>query len=153
MPCMDDDQLSRLTRRMADLGAPDPEEWARSELKENFAQQAMYLFLRPIWPEMIDPLNDEEVIRRYPAGQRVLDAGAPLADLTLLLRAVAYETAFGVVERIDEGYDPDAPDDSPGWRLMEVDSELALTGRDLWGLHENLLSLDPSGRQGSDLWE
>jgi hypothetical protein len=41
-----------------------------------------------------------------------------LADLATALRAVAYETAFGVIEHVDDGHDPAAPDDAPGWVLM-----------------------------------
>ncbi len=145
--------MDDLARRMADLGAPDPDSWAESEITENIAQQARYIFLRSIWPEIIDPYSDESVVRQIPAAARLLDAGASMAHLSTALRAVAYETAFGVVERVDEGRDPEAPDDAPGWLLMETDAEPKLTGRDIGGLHESLLSLDPSGREGSDLSE
>lgn len=144
--------MDDLTRRMSELGAPDPASWARSEINDNIPQQARYLFLRNIWPQLIDRYADESVIRRLPATARLLDAGASMADLAQALRSVAYETAFAVVDRVDEGYDPDAPVDSPGWRLMETDAE-RLTGRAVGGLHESLLSLDPSGREGADLWE
>jgi hypothetical protein len=144
--------MDDLTRRMSELGAPDPASWARSEINDNIPQQARYLFLRNIWPQLIDRYADESVIRRLPATARLLDAGASMADLALALRSVAYETAFAVVDRVDEGYDPDAPRDSPGWRLMETDAE-RLTGRAVGSLHESLLSLDPSGREGADLWE
>lgn len=148
MPGMDD-----LTRRMTDLGAPDPAGWAKSELHENIAQQARYVFLRSTWPQHIDPFGREDVIRRFPAGARLLDAGVSVADLSTLLRAVAYEAAFSAIERVDERRDPDAPPNAPGWVLMETDSDGRLTGRDIGGLHEDLLTLDPSGREGGDLWE
>lgn len=55
---------------------------------------------------------------------------------------------------MDEGYDVDAPDDAPGWVLLETeDPESDVTGRDVGGLHESLQTLDPSGRDGSYLWE
>jgi hypothetical protein len=142
----------KLTKRMRELGAPDPADWARSEVEEGIAQQARFLFLRAIWPTMIEPLANPSVMRRYPAVARLLDAGADQDDLSRALRAVAYETAFGVVERLDEGYDADAPDDAPGWILMETTGE-AMTGRDMGGLHESLQSLDPSGREALDLFE
>ena len=145
--------MDDLTRRMTELGAPDPAGWARSEIGEGIPQQARFLFLRSIWPDLIDPYKEEEAIRRIPAVARLLDAGASLPDVVIGLRAVAYETAFGVVERIDEGRDLDAPDDSPGWALVETDEQSTLTGREVGGLHESLLSLDPSGNEGSDLWE
>ena len=52
---------------------------------------------------------------------------------------------------IDEGYDPDAPHDSPGWALSETsaDSE-TITGRAVGGLHESLLQVDPQGREPPD---
>jgi hypothetical protein len=108
------------------------------------------LFLRSIWPRSIDPYGTEDVIRRFPAGARLLDAGASLADLSTLLRAIAYDAAFGVIDRIDEGHDPDAPSDASGWTLMET-SQGSITGRTLDGLHEYLLMLDPSGHDGADL--
>jgi hypothetical protein len=43
------DALAALTRRMAAPGATRPESWARSEISENFPQQARYLVLRRIW--------------------------------------------------------------------------------------------------------
>jgi len=146
--------MDDLTRRMAELGAPDPAGWARSEINEGFAQQARYLFLRSIWPEIINRYASEEYIREIPAAARLLDGGASLADVTTALRAVAYAAAFEVINRIDDGYDHYAPSGSPGWNLIEVDADYRPTGRDIRALHEDLLSLDPSGREGYDLfWE
>jgi len=65
----------------------------------------------------------------------------------------AYEAVFAVLSILDEGYDPDAADDAPGWRLMETESQSdQLTGRDVGGLHEDILTLDPSHREGADLF-
>lgn len=61
---------------------------------------------------------------------------------------IAFETAFGVLNRIDEGYDPAAGDDAPGWTLIETDADGTPTGRPVGGLHEDVLSLDPTGREG-----
>lgn len=146
--------MDDLVRRMRELGAPEPESWAQSELEEDFAQQARFLFLRPIWAEAIDSWGTADNIRKYPAGARLLDAGASPLDLATMLRAVAYETAFYMLDRIDAGGDLSAPEDAPGWVLMETKDEAGEPpGRDLGGLHEDILSLDPSGREGSDLWE
>lgn len=41
-------RLTALTQRMADLGAPDPGQWASSELAEDIAQQARFLVLRSL---------------------------------------------------------------------------------------------------------
>jgi hypothetical protein len=77
-----------------------------------------------------------------------LSAGINRDDLVQVVRAIAYEAVFAVLNSIDEGYDPDAPDDCPGWSLMETGSDQALTGRSIGGLHESVLSLDPSGHKG-----
>ena len=54
---------------------------------------------------------------------------------------------------IDEGYDPDAPHDSPGWALIETSSDSeAITGRAVGSLHESLLEVDPEGRQAAGFW-
>jgi len=52
--------------------------------------------------------------------------------------------------------DVDSPPEAPGWMLVEIktaeDGEYESTGRHIGGLHESLLSADPSGREGSDLF-
>lgn len=67
-------RLSELTGRMQQLGAEDPASCARSEVEENIAQQARYLFLRRLWPEAIDGWRDPAVLFRVSAAGRVLDA-------------------------------------------------------------------------------
>lgn len=146
-----EDRIESLTARMRDLGAEDPEGWARSEIKENIAQQARFLSLRTIWPEIIDSWANEANIRRYAAAARLLDAGADVEDLQTALRAAAYESAFAVLYRIDEGRDPWGPDDAPGWLLIETDPDGKPTGRNVGLLHEDLQTLDPSGRDAKDL--
>jgi hypothetical protein len=50
----------------------------------------------------------------------------------------AEEAAREILAAIDEGYDPDAAEDAPGWALVEVDLETGEeTGRDLAGLLES----------------
>ena len=62
---------------------------------------------------------------------------------------IAYESVFGVLNAIDDEYDPEVDDDPlPGWRLMELDPQGDLTGRDVGGLHESILGMDPTGREG-----
>jgi hypothetical protein len=79
---------------------------------------------------------------------RLLAAGASVDDLMSIMRAVAYEVAFGTLERLDEGRDSELNDEYPYWCLMEMDAQGDLTGRVLESLHESLLSLDPTGREG-----
>jgi len=60
--------------------------------------------------------------------------------------------AGDVIMVIDEGYDPDAPDDAPSWGLAETDGEGNPTGRGVGGLHEDLLTLDPRGVEAVDFF-
>lgn len=100
----------------------------------------------------IDPWRNEDTLRRIPVTARLLNAKADPRDLSQALRLAAYEAVFTVLSVLDEGYDPQAPADAPGWQLMETDNPSSqLTGRHVGSLHEDILSLDPSGREGSDL--
>ncbi|MFC7246019.1 hypothetical protein ACFQO7_26375 [Catellatospora aurea] len=81
-----------------------------------------------------------------------MDAGADRDDLVLVAREAAREAAFAVLHRVDEGHDPEPPAESPGWCLVEVDKDGRQSGRSVSGLHEDFQPMDPSGREGSDLW-
>jgi len=56
--------------------------------------------------------------------RRAVEAGAAAEDVALAMRAAAYVAVFGLLFRVCEGCDPEAPPDAPG----------------------------PSGRDGADLW-
>lgn len=135
-----------LPQRMRELGAEDPDGWAASELSEDIAQEARWLVIR----QVRDAVTwTDKSIRNLPGVPQLLDAGADPAVLLAAVREVARESAFAVLDVIDEGYDPDAPDDAPGWALMELrtreDEEVAFTGREVGGLHEDLGFPDANG--------
>jgi hypothetical protein len=148
------------------LGAKDAEIWVRSEISEDIAQLARYLVLRSIWPDHIeswarnsgtwighavkavDSQPDDDFAEAGRALGRALAAGVTMADLGAIARMIAYETAFGVLNHIDEGHDPAAGVDAPGWRLVETDADGAATGRLVVGLHEDILSMAPPRRDG-----
>jgi hypothetical protein len=148
------------------LGAKNAENCARSEISEDIAQLARFAFLRRIWSDHIDSWTREPAqwiagqirgAERNPKGH-FADAGAALKRMTecgvsahqiaSLARMVACETVFAIVDRIDEGQDPDAPSNCPGWIIVETGADEQMTGRPVGGLHEDLLGLDPSGREG-----
>ncbi|MGV9316458.1 hypothetical protein ACWDR0_30375 [Streptomyces sp. NPDC003691] len=86
------------------------------------------------------------------AARRLLDAGAGRDDLVRLVRAIAYEAVFAVVDELDGGGGVEVPGVDVGWAVMESGEDGCPTGRTLSGLHEDLLAMDPSGRGGADLW-
>ncbi len=157
-------RFAELVERFRALGAQDPEQCAESEVRENFAQLAGFCFLRGLSPQQIDCwLNTQWIdnligsAMRHPnepfadaarALQRLLDIGARREDIARVARRIAYEAVFGVLERIDDGCDPDLDEDYPNWRLVEVDAGGRPTGRGIDGLHESIPEVDPSGREG-----
>jgi hypothetical protein len=149
---MDSDEaaLAALTHRMAELGARDPDSWARSEVRHGIAQQARFLVLRRIWARALAPWRDEGALRRSPALAQLLDQGTDQDLLAAAVRQVVFSTVDDIIMIIDEGCDPDAPDDAPGWALMETGSDASPTGRDVGGLHESILKVDPTAAQAAD---
>ncbi|MEJ3652525.1 hypothetical protein WEH80_06025 [Actinomycetes bacterium KLBMP 9759] len=148
LPADTQEHARRLLDALARLGCHDPEVWARSEIQEDIPQLARYRFLKSLWPDLID--DWQAGAAQLPAAQRALLAGADEHDLTQLARAVAYETVFAMLLHIGDG--PSDDERLPGWAVSEIDPDGEPTGRLLRGLHEDLLGLDPSGREGQDLW-
>lgn len=129
---------------MRELGAEDPSAWADSELTEDIAQEARWLVIRQVRAG-IDRLIDDPRSIAEVAG--LLDSGADEALVQAAVKAISREVAFSTSAVIDEGYDPDAPEDAPGWRLMETRADESgdqnLTGRDVGGIHEEPWPDDP----------
>jgi hypothetical protein len=134
------------------LGATDAPDWARSEIDENLPQLARFVLLRSLWRGAIDGWAGAGALEQVAAARRLLDAGADRDDLVLLARAVAYEAVFAAVDELDCGGDVDVAGMDVGWVVMESGEDGSPTGRLLSGLHEDLLTMDPSGRDGADLW-
>jgi hypothetical protein len=162
-----EEEYQRLVELFRAAGAEEPESWASSQINENFAQLARFCFLRSLWPGVIDQWRQNTKWITFAISQAeqdsqgffadagialksLLELGATRDQLATVARMVAYEVAFGVVYRIDEGADWDyGPDKGyPAWELREIGSDDMPTGRRVGGLHEDLLSLDPSGREG-----
>jgi hypothetical protein len=146
------DSAVSLAKRFKELGALDPEEWARSEISENIPQLARFMVLRALWREAISPWMDASALSDVAAAQRLIEAGADPHDVLLVARAGAYEAVAAAVHILDGG-DPHARESDPGWHLVETDAECNPTGREIGGLHESLLETDPAGNEGADLWE
>jgi hypothetical protein len=156
---------AHLVEQLRAVGADQPEDWAFSEVAENIPQLARFLVLRHLWRREIDSWQDVSWIqdmvaraKRDPTGyfadagdalQRLIALGATPEDLGRIARYVAYFTVFGTLNAIDTGQDPELDDAYPGWTLMETTHpDETLTGRFVGGLHESLLSMDPTGREG-----
>ncbi|NMN99984.1 hypothetical protein HH308_01995 [Gordonia sp. TBRC 11910] len=139
----------RLIRIAGQLGVDAEEAGRAADADEPVIARA--LVLRRIWNE-IDALSASTgLLQAVPAGRRLVEAGADVDDLQALTAHAAYEMAFSVLFGLSEGMAADMPIDAadlPGVALMEIDSDGDLTDRNLVGIHESLLSADPSGMQG-----
>lgn len=92
---------------------------------------------------VVDEDGDPPFLAAEQAVRRILAAGVDPEDLKEVARAIFLHTAFDAVHTVDEGHDPEAGEEMPGWLLVEVGADLVLTGRVLPGLHEDLLTTEP----------
>jgi len=131
----------------------DPVDLIKSEVVEDFPQLARFVLLRSLWRGAIDGWSVPGSLDQLPAAQRLLAAGAEREDLLRLVRAVAYDAVFVTLDELDSGGDVNVSGVEAGWVVMESNEDGSPTGRVLSGLHEDVLTMDPSGRDGADLWQ
>jgi hypothetical protein len=144
----DRERVDSLVERLGESGAHAPESWARSEVSENFAQSARFAFLRAVWRDL-ERWRDPGFVDRY-IGDLAVDDDVR-AQLRATLAHVAFESVLSVVMVIDNGEDIGGLGEMPGWVLSETDSDCRRTGRDVVGLHESLLEVDPLGIEAEDI--
>jgi hypothetical protein len=169
LPADQKTRVEQLVSILRSLGDSDAEQRARSEVAENIPQLAGYVFLRRLWPKAIDCWTQQPAdwikrmtqdAARNPDGQfadagaalsRMISAGVSVADIGAVARYIAYDTTFGLLYHLGPPDDLAAPPGLPHWMLVETTSEGQPTGREVAALHESLLSMDPSGREGRSL--
>jgi len=147
------------------LGAPGPEGWASSQFEEGIPQLARFSLLRAAWSGVVqegDMTWIERELDRYrkePNGvgagagralSRLLDLGARAEDLTELVRTMQWHELFHVCSVVDGAVDdyrnPWQPDEH--WHLvLHEDLERCRVDKDVSGLHESVLELDPTRRE------
>jgi len=116
------------------------------------AEHTRSVLLRGLWRDAIDGWGAPGGLDQLPAARRLLAAGADRDDLVRLVRAGAYEAVFATLDTLDQGGPVHDPDAVRGWVVMATDAEGTPTGQALPGLHEDLLTSDPGGRDGAGLW-
>ncbi len=165
---MNDREAESLRHFLLEHGCAEAEALVATEITDNRPAVTRWLFLQQLWPGIIDGYAaSTEWIDRFitqttadPTGsfadaghamKRMVAAGVPTTDIAQVMRFAAYEAVFGVLSFIDDGFVQNIEGEEVegrGWALVETDAEGELTGRTLDGLHESLLSMDPSGREG-----
>ncbi|MGW4606237.1 hypothetical protein ACWENS_23555 [Streptomyces sp. NPDC004532] len=142
-----------LRAQFSALGMTDPLDLVKSEVMEDLPQLARFVLLRSLWQGAVDAWTEPDSLDQLPAARRLLTAGADREDLVRLVRTIAYEAVFTTLEELDTGSDVNVSGVEAGWVVMESGEDGSPTGRPLSGLHEDLLPMDPSGRDGADLWQ
>ncbi|MFF2384570.1 hypothetical protein [Streptomyces sp. NPDC058108] len=142
-----------LRAQFSTLGVANSLDLIKSEVMEDLPQLARFVLLRSLWHGAIDGWTESDSLDQLPAAQRLRAAGADKEDLVRLVRAVAYEAVFATLYGLDAGGDVNVSGVQANWVVMESCEGDSPTGRAMSGLHEDLLSLDPSGGEGADLWQ
>lgn len=153
-----------LTRLFDALGAEDAEGWAESEAEEGLPQLARFRLLRAVWqdidawsttaPQWVAAYRREGVAGG--AVERAVRLGLTADELGEIAREVARETAFALLQGLDDPDRGDEPDEAagrlPGWFLGELSARGEPTGRVLGALHEDLNEAEPQTptRTGGD---
>ena len=149
---------AELVELFARLGASNPAEWARSQIRENIPQLARFLFLRQAW-RLVVRNDDSTWIRAQisadptqPGGgagtalKRLLAQGASEADLTTVVRVMQWRILSSLCYLLDDPGDLEDEVKDIAWRLFQVndkDEPVAV----LAGLHESVLETEPSGAE------
>jgi hypothetical protein len=152
------DALTELFRR---LGAPHPEKWASSQIKEAIPQLHRYLWLREAWkcivPEDSCDWIDSEIRRAQArpdapyagigsAIQRCLDRGVDKNDLVEIVRGKQAQLLFSLSCLLDDQDFVEEELCGLGWSLFSTDDAGNPKAR-ISGLHESVLETDPTGRE------
>jgi hypothetical protein len=155
------DELRRLNALFRQLGAREPDSWARSQLEEGIPQLARFLFLRQAWrlvvneedPAWIDAYiaqAEAEPDAPYAGGGHALKAlrarGATNDEIIDLVRSAQAELLFGFCYLLEDPGDVEPEVASIAWALFQVDEDRR-PREPISGLHESVLETDPTGRE------
>lgn len=142
------------------LGASDPRAWAQSQLQEGIPQLHRYLWLRQAWKFIVaeDETGWMDAHMRHAAarpddpyagvGQALrlcLEQGVDRGLLNDIVRGMQVELLAGLSYMLE---DPDFSEpelSGLGWGLFATD-EQGQPMEPVYGLHESVLELDPTGR-------
>lgn len=154
----DERELTALFKR---LGAPQPAEWAKSQLKEDIPQLGRFLFLRQAWRQLIDEDDPSWIDASIRAAHLAPDAplsgvghaliglrakGASDEELTDLARGMQAELLASICYLLSDPGDLELEVADVAWALVQVDGDGQIVGQ-LDALHESVLETDPTGRE------
>jgi hypothetical protein len=153
--------VKELAAIFRELGAPEPEAWAASEIDEGIPQLARYAFLKGAWDRIAsdDDLSwIDNVIANVPpessdpysgaahSMRRMIQAGVSKSDIAQLVRSTQAEFLFDLCYMMDDPGAVSGNQDYVNWAFVELDDD-DKPARQINGLHESVLETDPTGRE------
>lgn len=148
-----------LTELFRNLGAPNPDKWASSQVKEGIPQLHRYLWLRQAWKSVVsgNEWMAKEIDRAHAkpdaaysgiglALERCLDKGVEREDLNEIVRGKQVQLLFALCYLLDDPNLSEEELNEIDWGLFQVDESGNPHGR-ITGLHESVLATDPTGRE------
>ena len=155
-------ELEQLTSLFRQLGADEPELWAKSQVEGGINQLHRYLFLRQAW-RMIVPDDDQSWMDAYIAAdsarpdepfagvgvalRELIDNGADRRLIGEVVRGMQAELLGSICYLLDDPSIEEPEAAHIGWRLVEADEDGDPTWTPIAGLHESVLETDPTGRE------
>ena len=150
------EDLTDLFRR---LGAPHPEKWASSQVKEGIPQLHRFLWLREAWKSVVsgDEWMEKEIEKAHAkpgapysgiglALDRCLGKGIDREDLNEIVRGKQVQLLFALCYLLDDPNFAEKELSQLGWGLFQTDEDGKPQQR-ISGLHESVLATDPTGRE------
>jgi hypothetical protein len=156
---VDPEKLRSLTEVFRRAGATDPASWAHSQLAEGIPQLAIFSFAKALWNGVIaeddDKWIDQEIewsksrprdpcAQSGPALEEMLAKGVSRDAITDLVRVFQYSAMHHACSILDGARVEDVP--VTEWMLQHID-DTGKPAATIQGLHEVLLSMDPTGRE------
>ena len=154
-----EEMLAELFRQ---LGAREPEQWARSQMSEGIPQLQRFLFLKSAWANVVrdgdskwidDEIHSSKSHPERPfaglgAGlERCRQLGVADRYLIEIARCLQVQMLFNISYLMDHPGDLPAPLQDMCWGLFQVDDAGNPFGLQIAGLHESVLELEPTGRE------
>lgn len=158
--------IKKLTKIFEELGADNPEGWANSQITEGINQLGRYVILSEMWKCVIDKHDTawiDEALKHanstshwnYKKGKllkNMLEKGVSKQEIIDLVRDEQYGVLF------DTAYIMDGPRNSSdlpeeiqdiNWAIFQINEDGEPVSP-IYGLHEDLLEMDPQKSTGPD---
>jgi len=157
---IEDMDLAELTELFRELGAPEPESWAKSQIKEGFPQLASWLFMKGAWAYVV-PDNGEWIQRQLDhydpvsngpydgishSVKEMVDAGVSKEAITELVRCFQAEMMGSMLYLLEDSGIVEG-NKYVSWGLFTTDATTGEPIEPLSGLQDYVLSTDPAGRE------